>query len=306
MVQELYGAIEAGGTKFICAVGSSPQTLSATERIPTTTPEETIGRCIGFFRERMRSAPIRAIGVSCFGPLDLDPTSATFGAITSTPKPGWSDIPIRAVLAEELSLPVAIDTDVNGAVLAEHVWGAGRDVFNLLYLTIGTGIGGGAMVNGELVHGLVHPEMGHYRPRRHPQDQYEGCCAFHHDCLEGLASGPAIAKRWNCDPRQLPPQHLAWELESHYLAEAVCTFIFTLSPQRVILGGGVMDQDFLFPMIRRKVFAYLSGYVHSPAILESIDSYIVPQGLGGDAGILGAIALARRALATHPTATIGH
>lgn len=286
-----YGSIEAGGTKFICAVGSSPTDIGERFRIPTTTPLETLGACINFFRAEAQKAPLAGIGMACFGPLNLNPKSPTFGSITKTPKAGWSDTPCKKILEEALHIPVAIDTDVNGAAIAERLWGAAQDVESVLYITIGTGIGGGMLVNGKPIHGLVHPEMGHFRPRRHPQDTFEGLCSFHKDCFEGLASGPAVHARWQTDPKDLPPDHLAWEIEAHYIAEALATYICVLSPERIVIGGGIANQDFIFPMIRKKVQEKLNGYVVSEQISSAIDSYIVAPGLQGDAGVLGGIAL---------------
>ena len=291
MEAKLFGAIEAGGTKFICAVGSGPTDLREKVRIPTTSPEETLGACINFFKDEQKKHPLAGIGVSCFGPLDLNRNSTTFGSITKTPKAGWSDTNVRSMLMSALKIPVAIDTDVNGAAISEHLWGAGKGIENLLYLTIGTGVGGGALINGKLAHGLVHPEMGHFRPRRHPKDTFEGLCGFHHDCFEGLASGPSIKARWNAEPRDIPQESLAWEIESHYIAEALATYICVLSPELIILGGGVMNRDFIFSMVREKTLEYLAGYVGSSRLLKETSSYIVPQGLEGDAGVLGGIAL---------------
>jgi fructokinase len=291
MSSKLYGAIEAGGTKFICAVGSGPQELGEKVRIDTTTPEATLGACIDFFKKEGAKRKLSGIGVSCFGPLDLNPKSPAFGSITKTPKVGWSDTNVKKILESGLDLPVAVDTDVNGAAIAEHLWGAAQHVSNVLYITIGTGIGGGLLVHGKPLHGLVHPEMGHFRPRRHPQDTFEGLCSFHKDCFEGLASGPAVKARWKAEPRDLPADHLAWDIESHYIAEAIATYVCILSPEIIILGGGIMNRDFIFPLVRKKVQERLNGYVISDMILKNIDSYIVPQGLEGDAGVLGGIAL---------------
>jgi len=293
----LFGGIEAGGTKFVCAVGSGPDDVRAETRFPTTTPEETIGQAIAFFREqREQHGELAALGIAAFGPLDPDPASPTYGYITSTPKPGWTNVDFAGPLARALDLPVAFDTDVNGAALAEGRWGAAQGLDTFIYLTIGTGIGGGAMVGGSLLHGLLHPEMGHVRlPHDRQQDPYPGRCPYHGDCLEGLASGPAIAARWGQPAETLPVDHPAWALEAHYLALGLVNFIVTLSPQRIILGGGVMAQAQLFPLVRRRVLELLNGYVQSPRLLEQIDMYIVPPALGRRAGVLGALALARQA-----------
>lgn len=293
----LFGGIEAGGTKFVCAVGSGPDDIRAETRFPTTTPEETIGQAIAFFREqREQHGELAALGIAAFGPLDPDPASPTYGYITSTPKPGWANTDFAGPLARALNLPVAFDTDVNGAALGEGRWGAAQGLDTFIYLTIGTGIGGGAMVGGSLLHGLLHPEMGHVRlPHDRQQDPYPGRCPYHGDCLEGLASGPAIAARWGRPAETLPVDHPAWSLEAHYLALGLVNFIVTLSPQRMILGGGVMEQAHLFPLVRRRVLELLNGYVQSPRLLEAIDTYIVPPALGRRAGVLGALALAQQA-----------
>lgn len=289
-----FGGIEAGGTKFVCALGSGPGDLRDEERFPTTTPEATIGRCIAYFREC--NAPLAAVGISSFGPVDPSPDSPTWGYITSTPKPGWAQTPFAGRMADALGVPVGFDTDVNGAALGENRWGAAQGLDTFLYLTIGTGIGGGGLVGGKLMHGLIHPEMGHVRlPHDREQDPFEGLCPYHGDCLEGLGSGPAIEKRWGTPADELPEEHPAWDLEARYLALALTNYICTLSPQRIILGGGVMQRQSLFPKIRQNVLELLNGYVQSPALLEQIDAYIVPPGLGNQAGVLGAIALAQDA-----------
>jgi fructokinase len=291
----LYGGIEAGGTKFVCVVSEGPNQVHAQTEFPTTAPEETISRAIAFFADQPE--PIAALGIGSFGPVDPDPRSSTFGYITTTPKPGWRNVDIRGHIQSALHVPVGFDTDVNAAALGEHRWGAAQDVDTFVYITVGTGIGGGAMVAGNLLHGLVHPEMGHIRiPHNRDHDPFEGTCPFHGDCLEGLASGPAIEARWQQRGQDLPGDHPAWPLEAHYLALGLMTIICTLSPQRVILGGGVMERSFLFPMIRSRVRELLNGYIQTPAIMDQTDAYIVPPGLGSRAGVLGAIALAARAL----------
>lgn len=289
----LWGGIEAGGTKFLCAVGAGPDELAAEARFPTTTPEETIGRAIRFFRRYQNE--LAAVGIASFGPLDPRPDSPTYGYITTTPKPGWAQIDLAGPVRHALGLPVAFDTDVNGAALAEHRWGAARGLDTFVYLTIGTGIGGGGMVNGELMHGLIHPEMGHLRiPHDRRADPFPGSCPYHGDCLEGLAAGPALEARWGQPAETLPPDHAAWPLEAQYLALALVNIICILLPQRIILGGGVMQQPCLLPKIRRRVRELLHDYLAVPEIQHRIDEYIVPPGLGGRAGVLGAIALAQR------------
>lgn len=292
---EFFGGIEAGGTKFVCAVGAGPDDVRQEIRYPTTTPAESIGRAIDFFRAvRAQGAMLRAVGIAAFGPLDPNPASATFGYITTTPKPGWARTDFVGPLRAALGIPVGFDTDVNGAALGEGKWGAAQGLETFVYLTIGTGIGGGALVEGRLLHGLMHTELGHIRiPHDRGDDPFPGVCPYHGDCFEGLACGPAIESRWGQRAETLPPDHPAWALEARYIALALVNTILSLCPQRIILGGGVMAQAHLFPMIRQEVVAFLNSYVQVPAILHDIDSYIVPPGLGNRAGVLGAIALAQ-------------
>jgi fructokinase len=293
---KLYAGIEAGGTKFICAVGSSPQDIRAQVSFPTGEPQPTIRRALDFFGQQAEAlGQIAAIGIASFGPLDPRPGSPTYGCIMPTPKPGWSNFDFVSAVRKELSLPLAFDTDVNGAALGEWRWGAAQGLDTFIYLTIGTGIGGGGLVNGRMMHGLLHPEMGHVRlPHDYEADPFEGICPFHADCLEGLASGPALERRWGQPAETLPPDHPAWELEARYIALGLMNFICTLSPQRIILGGGVMEQSQLFPLVRAKVQEFLNGYVHSASIQEHIETYVLPPALGSQAGVLGAIALAQQ------------
>ena len=291
---QYYGGIEAGGTKFVCAIASGPTDILDETRFPTTTPDEAIGRAIEFFRGQQ--AALSAIGIASFGPVDPERGSPTYGYITSTPKPGWADVDFAGRVRRALDLPVGFDTDVNGAALAEHRWGAAQDLHTFLYLTIGTGIGGGGMIGGKLMHGLIHPEMGHILVRHdRATDPFQGICPFHGDCLEGLASGPALQARWGQPAESMTPDHPGWQLEAHYLALAVADLICILSPQRVIMGGGVMGARQLFPLIRGRTQDLLNGYVQSPQILQDVDRYIVAPALGSQAGVLGAIALAQDA-----------
>ncbi len=291
----LYGGIEAGGTKFVCAIGTGPGDLRE-ERFPTTTPQETIGRAIEFFR-RQPEPPV-AVGIAAFGPVDPDPASPTYGYITTTPKRGWANTDFAGMVGRTLGVPVGFDTDVNGAALGEHRWGAAQGLDTFIYLTVGTGIGGGGMVNGRLLHGLMHPEMGHVRIPHDPErDAFEGCCPYHGDCLEGLAAGPAVRQRWGRPGPALPANHEAWALEAHYLALGLVNYICTLSPQRVIIGGGMMEQPRLLPLVRREVQRLLNGYLQVPQLREGIEEYIVLPALGNQAGVLGAIALAQDAAA---------
>lgn len=290
----LYGAVEAGGTKFLCMVASGPDGIVTQERFDTATPDVVLPQVIEFFRQAIdKHGKLVGIGVGSFGPIDLDRKSPTFGYITATPKSRWSNTDLVGPLREAFQLPVAFDTDVNAAALGEHRWGAAQGLDTFIYLTIGTGIGGGGMIAGRLMHGLVHPEMGHMRLPRDPKvDPFAGSCPFHGDCLEGLASGPAIEARWGKPATTFDASHQAWKLEADYLAQAIVNLVCTVSPQRVILGGGVMQQAFLLPMIRERVLSLLNNYVQSPAILEEIDTYVVAPGLGSQAGILGSLALA--------------
>ena len=289
----LLGALEAGGTKMVCALGDENGEILERASFPTREQEPTIADIVGFFRGR----GIEALGVSCFGPLDLNESSPTYGNITTTPKPGWRDAPLRARLMEALGVPVGIDTDVNGAALGEALLGAGRGLDSLVYYTIGTGIGGGYYYRGMLLHGLVHPEMGHVLMRPHPQDPApHGFCPYHDGCLEGLACGKAMEKRWGVPARELAPEHIAWTIEAEYLAQMCVSTILTLSPERIVLGGGVMHQLHLFPMVRRRTLEMLGGYVAHPSVLEHIDEYIVPPALGDNSGAKGSLLLAVRAL----------
>lgn len=286
-----FGGVEAGGTKFVCAVGSGPDDLTVAS-FATGPPEATLENVIRFFRD----ASLSAIGIGSFGPLDLDPSSPTFGHVTSTPKRAWRRVDFAGTLSRALRVPVGFDTDVNAAALGEARWGAAQDVSDFIYMTVGSGIGGGAVVGGRVVHGLVHPEMGHI-PVSHDlaRDPYPGGCPFHGDCLEGLASGPAMEQRWGVPPGELPADHPAWELEAHYLGLALATCVCTLSPQRIVMGGGVMQREHLFPLVRRELQRVLNGYVQSDALAAGVGRYVVPPRLGNRAGVLGSLVLAEKA-----------
>jgi fructokinase len=276
------GGIEAGGTKFVCAIGRGPGDLRAREEFPTTTPAETLARAAEFFRRR---GGVESIGIACFGPVDLHPGSPTYGFITSTPKEGWRNVDVVGAIRKGTGVAaIGFDTDVNGAALAEARWGAARGVDSFIYLTVGTGIGGGAMIEGRLLHGRMHPEMGHIRiPRDAASDAFGGVCPWHGDCLEGLASGMAMRKRWGCPAEELPAGHPGWAMERHYLALGLVSFICTLSPRRIVVGGGVA-QRLDFEGLREEVRRVLNGYLEEPDI--------VSPGLTGNAGVLGALALA--------------
>jgi fructokinase len=290
----IFGAIETGGTKFVCAVGTGPHDLELCS-FSTTSPQATMEAVIGFFRFRQG---LRAVGIGSFGPVDLLPTSPSFGHITTTPKLAWRNFDLAGTVRKALDLPVGFDTDVNTAALGEARWGVAQGICDFLYVTVGTGIGGGALVDGKSLHGLQHPEMGHIRvPHDWAKDPYAGACAYHGDCLEGLASGPAIEARWGIAGMDLSPEHPAWELEAHYLALGLVNWVCTLSPQRIIMGGGVMQQAHLFPIIRRQLQQQLNGYIQSSMLLDGIEEYVVPPGLGNRSGVLGALVLAEKAAA---------
>jgi fructokinase len=294
----MLGGIEAGGTKFVCGIGTGPEDLR-TEQFPTSTPDVTLPLVIEFFKQQ-GGDNLDAMGIGSFGPVDLDLTSPTYGHITTTPKQGWANFDLAGTLARELNVPVGFDTDVNAALLGEARWGAAEGLSDAIYMTIGTGVGGGAMVHGQVVHGLVHPEMGHLRiPHDLVADPFPGICPYHGDCLEGLACGPAMQKRWDAPAATLPEDHPAWELEAHYLALALMNLTVTLSPQRILMGGGVMQQPHLFELLRAEFARLLNGYVQHPEILDRLDEFIQPPGLGSQAGILGCLVLAEFEQAAH-------
>jgi fructokinase len=289
----IYAGIEAGGTKFVCGIGSPGGEVLDRVVIPTRQPGETIDEVVDYFVEIRKRQDIGGIGLASFGPLDLNPGSPTYGFITSTPKLKWQHFDITGELGKALRCTIPVDTDVNAAALAEYKWGAARGKENVVYLTIGTGVGGGALMDGQLIHGLLHPEMGHVRIRGAGLDLEDaGICPFHKHCLEGLASGPAMHARWGILPEDLPPDHPAWKLEAQFLAEGLVNIILILSPNIIVVGGGVMSQERLFPMVRENVLGLLNGYIQSADLLENVDEYIVPPKLGDNAGLLGAIALA--------------
>jgi fructokinase len=286
----VYGGIEAGGTKFVCAVGETPQTILASTLIPTTTPTETLARVIAFFQPYQP----HGLGLAAFGPVDLNQGSPTYGHILSTPKVAWQGCPIVDALRAGLGAPVAVDTDVNAAALAEFMYGAGRGCDPLVYLTVGTGIGGGAVIRGCPLHGRMHPEMGHMLLARAPGDTRPSGCPFHEDCLEGLASGHAMRLRFGA-PEALPPAHEAWDLEATYLGRALATIATVLAPQRIIIGGGVMHQTHLLPRIREVCAQVLHGYLPQLKAPGDFEGCIVSPALGDQAGVIGALYLAQEA-----------
>ena len=293
------GAVEAGGTKFVVAIGNDRGEILAQERFPTADPASTLAATCAILRQHGAAAgPLAAIGVASFGPVELDRTCTRYGFIGQTPKAGWSGIDITGPLAREFGCPIGFDTDVNAAALAEHRWGAARDIKNLVYLTVGTGIGGGVIVDGSPIHGLVHPEIGHIYPRRHALDLgFEGVCPFHGDCLEGVASGPAIIARTGASLQQLAATHSQWEIEADYLGQLCAQLVVTVSPQRIVMGGGVMSQTQLLPLIRQRMRHWLGGYIDRPEILARVDRYVVAPELGDRAGVFGALVLAMDAAA---------
>jgi fructokinase len=283
------GGVEGGGSKWRCAVGTSPEDLRAETTIPTTTPAETIARVADFFE---REGPVEALGIGSFGPADVKPGSPTWGFVTTTPKPGWRHADVGQELQRRLSVPVAFDTDVNAAALGEHRWGAAQRLETFCYLTVGTGIGGGGMVGGRLLHGLLHPEFGHLRIPRVATDSFAGVCPYHGDCWEGLASGRAIEARWGRPGEELVDDDEVWELEARYLALGLVSVICVLSPQRIVLGGGVASTPGLHERVQRHVADVLNGYLDADAFRAGSQGYVVAPGLGPRAGVLGAIALA--------------
>lgn len=290
MAEKIYGCIEAGGTKFVVGVVAAPQDVRETVRFDTTTPDETINAVISWLRDaQSRHGAMTAVGIASFGPLELDTNAANWGYITATTKTGWSNSDFGRRVARELGLPVGFDTDVNGAALAEARWGAGQGQSVSVYVTIGTGIGGGAIVGGKPLQGLSHPEMGHIRPQRHRDDAaFAGICPFHGDCLEGLASGPAIMARWGRSLSDLPEDHPGHEIIAWYLAQLVVTLQSIMEPGRVILGGGVMGTPGLISKVQQEADVLGKGYFRGRA-----SEIIVAPALGNKAGLLGGFALAQ-------------
>ncbi|NLC96342.1 MAG: ROK family protein [Erysipelotrichaceae bacterium] len=285
------GSVEAGGTKFVVGIGDDCGNIIKRESFPTTDPITTANKVIDFFL----SENVDAIGVGSFGPIDLDLNSKTYGYITTTPKQGWDYFDLIGHLKEKINVPIGFDTDVNTAVLGELTFGSAVGLDSALYLTIGTGVGGGAIVEGKLLHGLLHPEMGHMKLIVRPDDSYKGKCPFHNSCFEGLASGPAIEERWGIKGKDIPADHPAWDLEAYYIAQAVANYILVLSPKKIILGGGVMHQKQLFPIIHKYVLEFLNGYIQKEEITEDkIKEYIVYPQLGDNAGLVGGLALAKQ------------
>lgn len=283
----MLGAIEAGGTKFVCAVSDDDLNIEERITIPTTTPEETFAEVFKLF-DRYK---LKSIGIGSFGPIDIDKNSSTYGYITSTPKTLWRNVNFVEIFKERYQIPIGWNTDVNAAALGEVTFGAAKEKESCVYITVGTGIGGGAVVNGKPLTGYSHPEMGHFYVPRHPKDTYKGICDIHGDCLEGLAAGPAIEGRYGIKAENIPADHEAWKIQAHYLAHAALAYTTILSPDCIIFGGGVMHQKHLFEMVRENFDNILNLYLELPPL----DEYIIPTKLGNDSGILGSLLLAEQA-----------
>lgn len=283
----IYGALETGGTKMVCALGTEDGKILERHVIPTEDPGTTVPKLIGYFAGK----GIRSLGIASFGPLDLWNNSPTYGEITTTPKIAWRHYNIYKAFYDSLCVPVALDTDVNGSLIGECTYGQARGVKNAVYITIGTGIGGGILENGQIIHGIMHPEIGHLLIPIDSDDHYKGHCPSHGVCFEGLASGPALAERYGSDPKMLADNPKVWELEAYYIAEALVNLTLTVCPEIFILGGGVMKQDSLFPLIRRAYGHLMNSYVDVEKVRD-LDHYIVPESLDGDQGILGALKMA--------------
>ncbi len=283
-----FGALEAGGTKMVCAVGLEDGTILEQVSIPTRTPEETIPDIIAYFQDK----DIASLGIGSFGPVDVNKHSETYGHILDTPKLAWRGYDLVGTIQKALKVPIELDTDVNGSCLGEMTFGCAKNLNNVIYITIGTGVGVGIGIDGKLVHGMLHPEAGHIMLRQHPEDTFEGWCPYHGTCLEGMAAGPAIEKRWGRKAIELTDDERVWEIEAYYIAQALMNYIMTLSPQKIILGGGVMHQEQLFPLVRQKTIEMVNGYINTKE-LQDIDNYIVPASLHDDQGIMGAIQLAK-------------
>ena len=283
----IYGALEAGGTKMVCALGDKDGNILDRISIPTETPAVTLPKLVEYFKAN----PVESLGIGCFGPIDLHKNSKTYGFITSTPKTAWRNCDIVGAFRDALGIPVGFDTDVNGSVLGEVTWGCAQGLDNAIYITIGTGVGVGVYAQGRLLHGMLHPEGGHILLPKHPDDKYRGRCPYHKDgCLEGLAAGPAVEERWGKKGAELADKEEVWELEAYYIAHALVSYILTLSPQKIILGGGIMHQAQLMPLIRKKVLEFLNNYLCTPELAD-IENYIVLPSLNDNQGIMGALKL---------------
>lgn len=301
-MEKLYGGIEAGGTKFVCVIGTGIDQIDCEVRFLTTSPEETIQRVIHFFQPYKARGSLAAIGIGSFGPIDLDKNSSTYGFITSTPKPGWSNTDLCGTIRNSLKTPIVFDTDVNAAAFGElSCEKSSKNMDPFIYITVGTGIGVGVIVNGIPVHGLVHAEAGHmFIPHDIVRDPFPGICPFHKDCWEGLASGPSMKERWGISGQEIPDDHPAWDVEARYNALAIANLILTYSPYRIVFGGGVSEHHGLIEKVRSEVLDVLNGYVRSPQITEAIDNYLILPRLGNQSGSLGALALAKHYMVENP------
>lgn len=289
----ILGALEAGGTKMVCAIGNENGEIREQLSIPTETPDITIPKCIEFFRGK----GIEALGIACFGPIDINKKSDTYGRITTTPKLPWQNYDIVGAFREALNVPVGFDTDVNGSALGEYTWGIAKGLHSCIYITVGTGVGVGVIVDGHLLHGMMHPEGGHVLLSKLPEDTYKGHCPFHANCLEGLAAGPAIEERWGKKAVELADRPEVWELEASYIAQALVDYTVLVSPQKIILGGGVMHQTQMLSLVREKFKTLLNGYIQTKEIAD-LEHYIVVQSLDDKQGIMGALKLGLMELET--------
>ena len=297
MPRPLIAALESGGTKMVAALSRGPGEILCPERIPTTTPVETISRLVAYFtRVSSEFEKPEALVVGTFGPADLDPRSPTYGFITATPKPYWAQTDLLGPLQKALGVPVVFETDVAASLYGEATWGAAQGMKHAAYFTVGTGIGGAVMIDGEILHGIGHPEMGHMRVSRHAKDDFKGSCPFHSDCLEGMASGTSMSERWGLPAENFLADHPAWVIEASYLAQACLNLLMIAPPERIILGGGVMHQEQLFPLVRTELSRLLDGYLAYEQLRGNLEDFIVPPALGDDAGVLGCVALGHRLL----------
>lgn len=283
----ILGALEAGGTKMVMAIGDENGTIMEQVLLPTETPDITVPKMIEYFA----SKNVEGLGIGCFGPIDINKSSNTYGYITTTPKLAWRNCNIVGEFSKALNVPVGFDTDVNASALGEATWGSTKGLSDSIYLTFGTGVGVGVISNNRLLHGMLHPEAGHILLTQREDDTYQGKCPYHGTCLEGLTSGPAIEERWGKPGKELAKMPEVWDLEAYYIAQALVNFILTLSPKRIVLGGGVMHQEQLFTLVREKVKELLGGYINTKE-LSDLDSYIVPAGLKDQQGIMGCLQLA--------------
>lgn len=291
MTTAVYAGVELGGTKTICTVATDTDTIVDSVRIPTTTPAETLAKVVGF----LEAYSIKALGIASFGPINIDPDSQQFGVLETTPKPYWQGVSLVSYLQQYIDCPVAIDSDVSAAALAEQQMGAAKDLYNMVYVTVGTGIGAGAVIAGETLRGMSHPEMGHLALRRHASDlTFESTCPYHPHCAEGLASGTAIKMRWGLALNEVPETHPAWALQAHYLAQLAHTLTVFYSPQRIVFGGGVSSEP-LLTLLRDELHSMLNGYVAALPDRCALDSYICLPKLGGNAGPMGSLLLAIQA-----------